>query len=134
LKILAACIDKEELMKQGIFYLTGNIDMAVDCLTVIDSIREKIQATSKLSLKNLSNCVTPPPPLLTDENVPESKASGREFKTAIAMLGESTFQGYDRLRRSIIINFKISASLLSSYYMKMKYRLRIESFIIKLQK
>jgi len=49
MKILAACIDKEELMKQGIFYLTGNIGLAVDCLTVIYSICERIQATFKLN-------------------------------------------------------------------------------------
>jgi len=95
-------------MKQGIFYLTSNIDLAVDCLTLINSIRERIQVTLKLNLNNLSNCVTPPTPLLTDNNVPESKASGREFKTTIAMLRELTQKGYERMRKQIIDEFKIS--------------------------
>lgn len=94
--IISWCVDRESLMGKGVDYLIGNRDLAVDILTVIDSIRNKVQDELRVNLFNLQKEITPLPVDESDDKCGDDDEYNK-YVSAIAMLGEASIQGYERM-------------------------------------
>ena len=82
-KTLAACIDKREFKKEKMGYLRENTDLAVDLLTVIDMMKDRVQHILKINLMTVSQYYVTPPP-------PNSMSKPTFHSTTVSLLCEAT--------------------------------------------
>ena len=127
--IISSCVDRESLMDKGVEYLIGNKDLAVDILTVIDSIRNKVQDELRVNLHLVQKEITPPPVDESDDKCGDDDKYNR-YSSAIAMLGEASIQGYERMRKKILVQNLLSSDALPSYHMLTKNRPKIILFVV----
>ena len=105
-------------------YLRENTDLAVDLLTVIDMMKDRVQHILKINLMTVfQDYVTPPPP--------NAMSKPTFHSTAVSLLCEATETGYERLRASIAEDFKVDRKSIPSFYMVTKDRPNIIDFCIE---
>ena len=115
--VLASCINRKELKKDGKTYLESNSDLAVDLLNLLDAMKTKIQKKLKVDLNALQDS-----PIVPVENDAEGLITTLDkdnstHKLAIALLCGSSETGYERLRHSVE-----SFTTLPSYHILTKDR------------
>ena len=120
-KVIASCVNKAELILEGEIHLHDNLELAVDVITCLDTIRDKCQYLLKMNLSKLTNegQVTPPP----DES--------KKIKTGAALFGETSQNGYERLRREIASDFDTNVKNIPSFYMMTKNRPNVKGVMMK---
>lgn len=123
-EVVAACVDCAILGKEGKSYLKINYDLAVDVITLLDSIHERVQCELDVNMMLCEKRVTPPPDCVMNENDELKKLDIKMGGNActLAMLTESKRSGYDRLRLSILQEFHLPQNSLPSYYILTKSR------------
>ena len=124
--VLAICSNKKALNEKKNDYLIKNRDLAVDCLMIIDLVKDLIQEKLQVNMADISDEVTPAP---QEEHDNESKNNMR-LSSAVAMLCETSSKGYERMREKFIEEFQISKEYLPSYYNLTKSRPKPIKFVI----
>ena len=139
--VLAICVDRKELLSRKVEYFEGNMDLALDVMSVLEECKIKIQRDLKVNLRNLEK-EDPVPPPEEEDNLFFTKDLSQKFKrtdytgnndqykTAVTMLGHSTLLGYNDIRSELIKEFNLPASWLPSFYMLTKNRPNVETFDI----
>ena len=122
-QIVACCIDKNRLEKDGIRYIEKDEDLANECLNIVNSIRERLALKMKMDLPTE---VDPIPLVHGDE---EEKEKGLDLETVIKILSESTGNGYERVRKELKkkLPAKHTDNLKSLYLLKKDLPLKVES-------
>ena len=95
--VLACCVDRVELEKDGHKYLRGNDILATAVIDFLDGVKEKIQNEMQMNFANVANDVTLPVSGDIDGHIDE--LDGNKDKLAIAILGHSSKNGFMRLRK-----------------------------------
>ena len=57
--VMATCIDRVEMNRKGVTYFKWNEELAVDIITVLDSLKTRLHYELKLNFKELLNYFTP---------------------------------------------------------------------------
>lgn len=122
--VIAACVDRDELEKKGVEYLSGNRELAVDVMTVLDIIKNRVQDELRVNLLSVNDEITPLPEGEDEED------NNPNYDSAIAMLGETSIKGYERMRKKIVGQNILCADVMPSYHMLTKNRPKINSFVI----
>ena len=110
--VLAACVDKDKLRHNGHNYFVKNEDLAVDLMTVLSSIQDRLQWELKVNMGNFKGVMTSPTEeemdeADNDENENDGTNTVKNYNTAIALLGEATQSGYRRIRSELMTEFKL---------------------------
>ena len=96
--VLSACIDRKQYKEFGADYLENNKELGVDCLNLLDSLKNSIEKKMKMSFQDLQDAPiesVPNDPQGLITTLDEKKDS---HKLAIAILCSSSRRGYNRLR------------------------------------
>ena len=109
--ILAGCVDRLLLDDMGHNYFVGNDELALEALDLLDGIRNQLQWELKVNLKEVER-----QKLGMIEGKDEAPLPQIAFKTAVALLGETTANGFKRLRDKIIEDFSMTNITLPSFY------------------
>jgi len=81
-------LQEETIKKLGKDYFVKNKDLTVDCITVLNAIKDRIQSKLKVNLQqDVAESTTPLFDM--DENDNEGEAD-KKYRSAIQMLSEST--------------------------------------------
>ena len=120
--LVAACVDRK-VMKSAdeSTYFNGNENLAIDCVTLLDSLKLRIQYELNLNLNEYKDSYSPLNNAEAEERELTNNEHGtleeREFSTALTMMGEHTQSGYNRVRKQILQEFTtINAKDIPSFY------------------
>ena len=122
--VIGACVDRVSLEKMGVGYLSGNRDLAVDVVTVLDVIRNRVQDELTINLLSVNDEITPPPEGESEEDNPN-------YDSAIAMLGETSIKGYEHMRKKIVEKNILCSDVIPSYHILTKNSPKISPFIVE---
>lgn len=145
--VIAVCVNKSQLRKDGQDYLYQNLNLCTDIVTVLDALQNRIEKELRANFKtdvNRRNNFTPRHGVTDAQedsgNVGDSttvltagwnrndyNGDSRTYKTAVTMLCEATLSGFSRIRDSMLKEFMIPKEWLPSFYMLTKNRPKIES-------
>lgn len=103
--VLACVVDRGEQKKDGHLYLRGNNILATAIIDFLDGVKEKLQNELRMNFFHHSNDVTLP--VDGDEDGRIEQLDLEKDKLAIAILGQSSRNGYKRLRKAMPSHFKI---------------------------
>ena len=116
LNLIGSCIGSKNYSTKGVEYLSGNIELVNDVLSLIDDIKIELHRITEVAMHKIEDVPCP-----TKETLHE---------LAMVMISESSCAGYSRMRKAMIGELKDLTGNLPSYYMATKDRPKIESFII----
>ena len=103
--ILSACINRNEFREQGEEYYVRNIDLAVSILNLIDGVKEALERKLKVNLdsQELKEKITLPVDDDNDGVINELTNESHNFDLAMTLLGETSRNGYERIRKVLSV-------------------------------
>ena len=126
--IIANCIDKTKVSKNGLGYILGNEEFAHDVLNVFNGIRDRLELKLRV---NLNDKEFPNPVELVDDDE-DANCSGlsnsmndKTVQMAYSIIGESTGRGYERVRKKIHELPSNQVELPSLYRLKQQLPLKV---------
>ena len=122
--ILSACIDRHQFKTNDNVYLEHNEDVAVDVLNLISGMKEYMEKKMKMNFDKLEEKAMVPIEDDTDGLI--ATLDEKTHKLALSLLGETSSQGYHRMKLSL----KPFTPSLPSYYKLTKNRPSIVQFDI----
>ena len=125
--LLANCIDRQEYKRDDDGYLNGNKDLAIDILNLLSGVKEVLENKMKIRFSDLESESMEPP--TEDGLIDVLNIEKKEHKLAIALLGETSSCGYNRLKCNLD---QVTSKSFPSYYMLTKKRPHIESLSFQL--
>ena len=99
--ILAGCIDRSAFRNDPDTYLRKNAKLGVELMNLIDGVKEYLGKKLQLNLDDLQEEVITPVENDNDGIIAELDKNKKEHKVAIALLGETSRNGYERMRESM---------------------------------
>ena len=132
--VLAACIDKVQLKSDRKLYLQGNEELAIDTVSFLDCIHNRLGIEVNINLRNNKTDEFTPlcdeeeeERIYNQEEISNENQNDRQFFTAITLLGDNTKSGYERVRSQMLQELpQIKKGDLPSYYIITKNRPNIE--------
>ena len=100
--IIACCLERKKMGKDGknLSYIMRNQSFLHDCLNIINGLRERL--CQKLQVDIPDNDIdVEPVHLIEDDNENQSKIG---IETAMAILGECSGRGYERIRKEMMVS------------------------------
>ena len=122
-RIIACCLDREEVKKNGMKYITGNEDFAHEVLNIVNGIKDRLDVKLKVDMKAIDE---PRPCELNDDDDIVLPMDEESFNIAYTILGESTGRGYERIRKKFN-EINIDKPLPSMYFLNKKLPIKIEA-------
>ena len=122
-RIIACCLDREEVKKNGMKYITGNEDFAHEVLNIVNGIKDRLDVKLKVDMKAIDE---PRPCELNDDDDIVVPMDEESFNMAYTILGESTGRGYERIRKKFN-EINIDKPLPSMYFLNKKLPIKIEA-------
>ena len=127
--VIATCVSKSDLKDKGVNSLVDNVDLAVDIISVLDAMKDRMQKVTKVNFNSLEAEVTL-------ETTPDSSSvihPLQSLQEAILLLSVCTKTTYTLLRKKFIKGWNISKESLPSYHMMTKHRPKMVPFEIDLR-
>ena len=100
-EIIASCVDQDSLKAEGHSYFVRNKTLAVDCMTVIDLVKDRILYGLHISSCEIEEEVTP------QREHAEKQKKDTSFASALCVLNECSVRGYNRIRKELISNLPL---------------------------
>ena len=99
--ILAACIDREKFRKNASMYIEGNKKLGIEILNLLDGVKEFLESKLRIRLDEIQD--EPMCPIENDEDglIEVLDEKKKQHNLAIALLGETGRNGYERMRGSL---------------------------------
>lgn len=131
--ILNKCIiSRSEFRKNGNNYLKGNEDVALNIIDLIDGVRKTLEKRMKVEFKSIADRAMPPVEGDTDGAIEFIDKTKLEFELAVSLLGETTRNGYERVKKKMDKRSagmpKGNISNIRSYHMLTMNRPKVETF------
>ena len=120
--IFGACINRKEFKKDSEDYLMHNKDLVIEMVNLLDGIKDYVQMKTKVKVEDLQSFAVAPPENDREGLIEELDCGKKEHKLAIALLGETTQRGFERIRTKLKENTDVS---LPSFYRVTKNRAKI---------
>ena len=123
--ILGACIDRKEYKVRDKEYLISNEALAVDVINLISGVKEFLESKLEVNFDTLENVAMQP---IEDDNdglIHELNINKKEHRLAINILGETSANGYGRMK----YNMQEFVDL-PSYHVLSKKRPKVKGFIV----
>lgn len=99
--ILSMCIDSNRFRKESQSYYEGNEDIMIAALDLIDGTKLYLEKYLKMQFNEISDEVLEPVIGDTDGLIQELSPKQRGYEFAIKILGETSFNGHERLKKEI---------------------------------
>ena len=99
--ILSGCIDRSSFRSDPDRYLKNNKKLGVELINLIDGVKEYLETKMHLKFDDLHEEVINPIENDDDGLIEKLDSKKREHKVAIALLGETSRNGYERMRESL---------------------------------
>ena len=99
--LLSACVDRSEYKSKKDNYIKGNTELGVDLLNLMDGTREALALKLKIDFNTIEDQAIVPIPNDTEGLIEELNIKNKQHQLAIALLGETSRNGYYRLRSKI---------------------------------
>jgi DNA-directed RNA polymerase subunit M/transcription elongation factor TFIIS len=124
--VIGMCIDRNEFKNKGMNYLEKNSDVAISMLDLIDGVKVLLEKYLKASFKSIcADEVLLPIDGDVDGLIEKLSPEQAGYELAMRMMGETTMNGYERLRRDMEGAGGIEGVDLPSAYTIKKKRPRI---------
>jgi len=104
-KVLAACSNKKLFKKLGNYFIK-NKDIAVECITILDTIKEKIQSKLKINLQQ--DVCDSTAPFFDIDKYENKVKSEKKCTSVVQMLSECTQTGYGKVYSEMLNEVGIS--------------------------
>ena len=117
--ILSLSIDRERFDKEREGYYIGNKELAITIMDVLDGVRLALERKMKMKFREIEDEVLLPVNGDRDGLIQQLNDKQQGYKLAMSLLGETSMNGYDRMRKSMK-GFLTGVALPSLYNIKKK--------------
>ena len=111
---------------RGYSDLEKNKQLGIDVITLLDEVKMNICMQLNLSFTEIQKYMTPP----ADHENEEDEDKPEEFDMAVALLGEVTAGGYNRLRSLLVKTKWTDVKKFPSFYKLTQSRPRVDSTVV----